>query len=209
MFITFEGCDGSGKSTQARELHARLGALSIPCLLLREPGGTHFCEQVRRLLIEPAYALSPMTQALLFTAARTNLVSSVIRPALDDDLVVVCDRFTDSTLAYQSYGNGLPAEDMYTLNGWATGGLVPDLTIYLDIGIEEGVQRKRRQGEFNVLDAAARAVGEKIRHGYRELMLIDPFRWRWFDATEPSARIAEAIWQEVQRHPSFPLVIDL
>ncbi|MEE3142651.1 MAG: dTMP kinase, partial [Chloroflexota bacterium] len=145
IFIVFEGGDGSGKSTQARNLSQRLRRRSIPVLLTREPGGTPSGESIRRLL-KGQRSFRPMSELLLFEAARAQLVESVIRPGLDGGTTVICDRYTASTVAYQGHGRGLDLALIQRLNEMATGGLVPDLTVLLDLSSLVGLSRRGAAG---------------------------------------------------------------
>ena len=143
MFITFEGPDGSGKTTQSHLLEKYLCKIGRPVLLTREPGGTNIGEIIRRLLLDKAHKkMHARTEALLFNAARAQLIEEAIRPALDAGTIVLCDRFADSTLAYQGYGHRQDRGELLRLIEYATGGLAPDLTLYLDLAPEEGINRK-------------------------------------------------------------------
>lgn len=145
LFITFEGLEGSGKSTQARLLYERLQARGYPVILTREPGGTRIGELIRRILVDLQHTeMAPTTETLLFSAARAQLVSELIRPYLETGGIVLCDRYADSTYAYQGYGLGRDLDELHAIIKVATGGLVPNLTIYLDLTPEEGLERKRR-----------------------------------------------------------------
>lgn len=148
LFITFEGPEGSGKSTQARLLYERLNALGFPVILTREPGGTRIGELIRRILVDLRHTeMAPTTETLLFSAARAQLVSEKIRPYLQTGGIVLCDRYADSTYAYQGYGLGRDLGELHAIITVATGGLLPDLTFYLDLPVEEGLQRKLQAKE--------------------------------------------------------------
>lgn len=167
LFITFEGGEGCGKSVQARALYERLSQSAIPAVLTHEPGGTPLNKKIRRLLKEADnISISPLAELLLFNAARTQLIDEVIRPELEKGKVVICDRYADSTTAYQSYGRGLDSETVAAINNTATGGLKPDLTILLDISAEEGLARKQRRDRFEQEDIA---FHQKVREGYLKL----------------------------------------
>jgi dTMP kinase len=205
LFITLEGPDGAGKSTQAVRLAEALRAQGHSVVLLREPGGTTVGEAIRSLLLANApVAHNPTADAILFNAARAQLVPEVIRPSLARGDVVVCDRFADSTLAYQGYGSGLDLDWLDRLNRWATGNLVPDLTLLLDLTVEEGLRRRatgpsgeqtrfERDGEYD------RGFHERVRDGYRALAASEPERWRTVDASRPPAAVASAILDHVAR----------
>jgi dTMP kinase len=197
LFITFEGGEGCGKSTQARALHRRLKQLAIPALITREPGGTLLGQKLRRWLKwAQDSGISPLTELLLFNAARSQLVSEVLKPNLDKGKTVICDRYADSTTAYQGYGRGLDRETVRTINKAATQGLEPDLTILLDISPEAGLARKssQRQDRF---EQEAVAFHRRVREGYLRLAEAEPRRWLVIDATKDKEGIAQIIWKKV------------
>jgi dTMP kinase len=193
VFITFEGPEGSGKSANARWLAARYESLGQQVRLIREPGGTPFGEAARPLLLQQDPPPSALAALLIFNAARAELVHRVIRPALAEGYIVVCDRFVDSTVAYQGYGAELPLSLVREVNQIATGGLVPDLTLLLDLPAEEGLRRKRAAGEWNVMDGLDVEFHRRVRQGYLALAAADPGRWRVIDATAPLPTVREAI----------------
>lgn len=191
MFVTFEGLDGSGKSTQAKLLCLRLEADGRDVVSTREPGGTPLGEGVRRLLLGGTDAITPWSEAALFTAARAQLVDEVIRPALDRGADVVCDRYLDSSLAYQGLARGLGIERVLQLNLEATGGLLPDLTFLLLVDPEEslarlGEERDRIERE----DSEFRA---RVDQAYRELAALFPRRVLALDGSRAPDEIAEEI----------------
>jgi dTMP kinase len=146
LFVTFEGPEGSGKSTQARMLYGHLHSRGYPVILVREPGGTRIGDLIRRIVLDLQHTeMAATTEMLLFSAARAQLVSQVIRPYLDQGGIVLCDRYADSTYAYQGYGLGHDLEELRSITAVATGGLLPDLTMYLDLTADEGLERKRRK----------------------------------------------------------------
>ena len=199
LFITFEGGEGCGKSVQARALYRRLSQLAIPALLTHEPGGTPFGNRIGRWLKwAPDKDISPLTELLLFNASRAQLVTEVIQPGLKNGKVVVCDRYTDSTTAYQSYGRGLDLDAVKAINNAATQGLKPNLTVLLDISAEEGLARKRgkKQDRF---EQEKLAFHQRVREGYRKLAASDPERWLVIGATQSKKRITEIIWQKVSQ----------
>lgn len=199
-FITFEGPEGSGKSTQIRLLDERLRERGIRTLLTREPGGTPTGEAVRRLLQHEASdaEMAHRTEVLLFCASRAQIVEQVIQPALGQGTWVLCDRFTDSTLAYQGYGRGFALAELRTLNLFATGGLIPDLTVLLDISVDESFRRiAERMSEFDRIERSERIFHERLRKGYLELAAAEPARFRVLSSAPPSAQTGVAVWQVV------------
>lgn len=196
LFITLEGPDGSGKTSQAARLGAALEAEGRDVVLLREPGGTALGERLRELLLHREdMRIDPLADALLFNAARAQLVSEVIRPALAAGKTVLCARFADSTLAYQGYGAGLDLETLKTLETIATAGTHPDLTVLLDVPAETGLNRKRRgRGALTRFESRADlAFHRRVRDGFLRLARDEPERWRVIDATLPRSGVAEAV----------------
>jgi dTMP kinase len=179
MFITLEGPEGSGKTTQARLLAARLRDQGYQVTLTREPGGTDIGDQIRAVVHDPENsAIDPRTEILLYSASRAQHVAQRVGPALAAGEIVVSDRYADSTLAYQGYGRGLDLETLRRITSFATGGLTPDLTLYLDIPAEAGLQRRQLGGgEWNRLDAEALEFHQRVRAGYLELIKQEPERW--------------------------------
>ena len=195
-FIVFEGGDGSGKSTQARSLLRRLRRRGIKVLHTREPGGTPLGQSLR-LLLKSGEAMTPMSELMLFEAARAQLVQQVIRPFLDQGGVVIADRFTSSTMAYQGYGRGLDRELIERLNREATGGLEPDLTVLLDLPVETALARKG-SGNVDNFDDAPVDFHRKIRRGYSALAASDPEGWLVLDGQRPPEELGREIWAKVQ-----------
>lgn len=180
MFITFEGPEGSGKTTQIRLLAEWLRQQGWVVVTTREPGGTRIGNGIRSLLLDIDHTeMTPRTETLLFNAARAQIVHEVIRPALQAGQIVLCDRFADSTLAYQGYGYGQDRAELGQIIHYATGGLLPDLTLYLDVKPEVGLARKQLgQGqEWNRLDARTVAFHQAVQAGYSELIAGEPERW--------------------------------
>jgi dTMP kinase len=195
MFITFEGVEGCGKTTQARLLADRLESFGRTALVTREPGGAAISEQIRAVLLDHRNdGMDPMAEALLYEAARAQFVTEIVRPALAAGIVVICDRFADSTLAYQGYGRGLDLNTLHSLNRIATGGLTPDITFLLDIPVAEGLKRRERGGEWNRMDNAGRAFHERVYNGYHALAREEPDRWRIVDARGAVPDVATAVW---------------
>jgi dTMP kinase len=183
LFVTFEGIDRSGKTTQARLLCDALGEVS---LAVREPGGTPVGERVRELLKNPALAIGPEAEALLFAAARAELVARVIRPALEEGRVVVSDRYLDSSLAYQGAARGLGVDEVARVNEWATGGLVPDLTFLLELDPDAAAART---GESDRFEDEGAALQREVQAAYDRLAESDPARWRRVDADRDPAEV--------------------
>jgi len=199
LFITFEGGEGSGKTLQARALCKRLSQLAIPVLLIQEPGGTSLGKKLARWLRwAQDTAISPLTELLMFNASRAQLVEEVIQPSLEEGKVVICDRYVDSTTAYQSYGRGLALETVMAINSTATRGLNPSLTILLDIPVEEGFARKgaRKRDRF---EQEGIVFHQTVRDGYLKIAANDPERWLVVDASQSKAKIKEIIWQRVSQ----------
>ncbi len=207
MFITFEGPEGSGKSSQIPELSAFLRAQGRTVYTTREPGGTPIGDQVRGVLMSMRNtAMNPRAETLLFCAARAQLVEEVIRPRLVQGEIVISDRYADSTLAYQGYGHGNPLEVLRQLLQFATGGLWPDLTLLLDLPVEQGLQRKRAgNSEWNRLDALEVEFHQRVRQGFLEMAKAEPQRWRVIDASQPREAVQLALRAAVlERLAQFP-----
>lgn len=198
-FIALEGPEGAGKSSQLPDLVRHLEAAGHAVVVTREPGGTPPGERIRAMLLDPAGgALEPVAEALLFSAARAELVRRVIRPALLAGRVVLCDRFTASTLAYQGYGRGLSLADLETVNALATGGFEPDAFLLLDLPAAQGLARRHGDGGVDRIDAEALAFHERVAEGYRSLAAKDPARWRVVDAAGTQEAVAAALWAAVE-----------
>lgn len=199
LFITFEGGEGSGKSAQARALFQRLSQSAIPVILTHEPGVTALGKKIARWLKwGQDMEISPMAELLLFNASRAQLITEVIKPALENGKVVICDRFADSTTAYQSYGRGLALALVKAVNNAAVQGLRPALTILLDLPAEAGLTRKgkRKQDRFEGEDIA---FHRRVREGYLKLAAEEPERWLVINAEKSKEDIAEEIWQKVSK----------
>lgn len=199
MFITLEGPDGSGKTSQVAPLIEYLQQQGLPLLALREPGGTPISEQVRQVIMTlKNTGMNPRTEILLFLAARAQLVAEVIKPALAEGKMILCDRYADSTLAYQGYGHGVDLDILRNLLDFTTGRLYPDLTLLLDIETEAGLRRKRSAGgEWNRLDAYDVAFHQRVRKGYLELAASEPSRWVIIDASQPPEVVQSAMRQAI------------
>jgi dTMP kinase len=200
LFIVFEGPEGSGKSTQAKRLAASLQNSDRRVVLTREPGGTQLGERLRAMLLDPQIdAISPLTEALLYTAARAEHVERVIRPALAAGETVVCDRFFDSTLAYQGGGRGLDLAQLRSVQCFATGGLGPDLRILLDLPVEVGLARRYADAAtVNRLDGEGVAFHQRVREAYLAAVKAAPGAWLVVDGEQPPAQIATQILANVR-----------
>ena len=198
MFITFEGSDGTGKSTQIARLAEYLRQANVQFLLTREPGGNPISEQIRTVIMDlKNTSMHPRTEILLLQAARAQLVEQVIRPHLVKGGVVLSDRYADSTLAYQGFGYQRDLVPLRALIQFATGGLKPDLTLLLDVDVEVGLKRRARGGEWNRLDALQLDFYQRVRQGYFQLVKEEPERWVVIDAMQPFEQVQQAIRQVV------------
>jgi dTMP kinase len=198
MLITFEGPDGSGKTTQMTLLAEFLGQQGVSFLRVREPGGTRIGEQIRNVLHHVDHReMHPRAEVLLYSAARAQLVEEVIRPALDDGQIVLCDRFYDSLFAYQGGGHQLPIKALEQVTAFATGGLKPDLTIFLDIQAEEGLRRRQGDGaaEWNRLDALGLEFHKRVYKQYEAMIAAEPGRWVKVDG----ARDVQSIQTDIRK----------
>lgn len=190
MFITLEGPEGSGKTTQLPKLADYLRQSGFDVLATREPGGTSISEQIRTILHNlENKEMNPRTEILLFQASRAQLVEQVVRPHLAKGGIVICDRYADSTLAYQGYGHQIDIESLRVLVNFATGGLKPDLTLLLDVDVEVGLRRKELKGEWNRLDAYNLEFHQRVHQGYLQLVHAEPERWVVIDASQSPTQV--------------------
>jgi dTMP kinase len=197
LFITFEGGEGCGKSLQSHTLQRKLEQLDIPSILIYEPGGTPLGDRVRRILKHGCdIPISPLTELMLFNSSRSQLVTDVIQPALKENKVVICDRFADSTIAYQHYGRGLTLLLVKEVSRIAAQGCQPDLTFLLDVPPEVGLARKNPDAQDR-FEQEALAFHQKVRLGFLKLAAEEPRRWVVIDSTLPKNRIAAIIWTKV------------
>ena len=209
MFITLEGPEGSGKTSQMAPLAGFLSQMGHSVVCLREPGSSSIGEQIRAVIMAMNNtAMHPRTEILLFLASRAQFVEEVVRPALNAGNWVLCDRYADSTLAYQGYGHQIDLETLRNLLNFATGGLTPDLTLLLDIETNAGLRRKRSAGgEWNRLDAYELAFHRRVWEGYRELARQEPKRWVLIDASQPleivQKQIRQVILERLARQTAF------
>jgi dTMP kinase len=194
MLITLEGPEGSGKTSHVKPLADWLTAQGRRAYVTREPGGTEIGEQIRAVIHDLNNTeMNPRTETLLYQAARAQVVEQVIRPKLAEGYVVLCDRYADSTIAYQGYGHQQNLEEVRALVKYATGGLVPNLTILLDVDVELGLKRKTKNGEWNRLDAYTVEFHQRVRAGYLEMVKQEPKRWVIVDASETWERVQEEL----------------
>jgi len=197
MFITLEGPEGSGKTSHIPYLAEYLREKGHIVFPTREPGGTSISEQIRDILHDLKNAeMHPRTETLLYQAARAQIVEQVIKPRLDDGVIVISDRYYDSTIAYQGYGHQQDLEQVRALVRYATGGLVPDLTVLLDLDVEVGLKRKRKGDEWNRMDAYTVEFHRRVRAGYLEMVKEEPKRWvvvnadqKWDDVQEELRKV--------------------
>jgi dTMP kinase len=191
LFITLEGPEGSGKTSHIPHLVEYLREMGHIVFPTREPGGTSIGEQIREVIHDlKNVEMHPRTETLLYQAARAQIVEQVIKPRLADGEIVISDRYYDSTIAYQGYGHQQDLEQVRALVKYATGGLVPDLTVLLDVDVEEGLRRKKKDNEWNRLDAYTVEFHQRVRKGYHQMVAVEPNRWKIVDAGQK--------WEDVQ-----------
>lgn len=193
LFITLEGGEGAGKSTQLQAIADWLRQRGHEVVVTREPGGTPLGERLREVLLHGQGDMSPDAEALLMFAARAEHLARVIRPALAAGRSVLCDRFTDATYAYQGGGRGIPATRLAALEQWVQGGLRPDLTLLLDLPVEVGLARARGRGAFDRFEREQRDFLERVRAAYLARAAAEPERVRVIDASRPTAEVTRAI----------------
>ncbi len=200
MFITFEGIDLCGKTTQAEILIQRLKNSGFDVVFIREPGGTKISELIRNILLDPQNKeMEPITELFLFSASRAQLVREVIIPSLNSGKIVVCDRFYDSTVAYQGYGRGIEIEKIKVINELASGGLVPDLTFLIDIPVDEiHRRRKEKYGDFDRMENSGDEFYERVRRGYLEIAQTSD-RFVVIDGKDKIDEISAQIWEIVSK----------
>ncbi len=195
LFITLEGPEGSGKTTQIPLLVNHLAARGLNVIQVREPGGTSIGDQVRDILHDMRnQEMNARAELLLYSASRAQLVAQVIRPQLAAGGIVICDRYADSTMAYQGYGRGLDLEALRQITAFATGDLTPDLTLYLDVDPEKGLARRNAGGgEWNRMDAQTLDFYRRVCEGYSRMIQADPGRWVKIDASQDIGTVQRAI----------------
>lgn len=198
MFITLEGPEGSGKTSHVPNLVDYLREMGYVVFPTREPGGTSIGEQIRNVIHDlKNVEMHPRTETLLYQAARSQIVEQVINSRLADGEIIISDRYADSTIAYQGYGHRQNLNDIRALVKYATGGLVPDLTILLDIDVKKGLRRKTKNGEWNRIDAYTVEFHERVRAGYLEMVNAEPSRWIIVNADRPWAKVHAEIKEKI------------
>ncbi len=198
MFLSFEGLDGSGKTTQAKLLQEKLVAEQYTVQFLREPGGTEISERIRDILLDKKHlGMTEIAELLLFSSARTQLVTQVIQPALEKQTIVLCDRFVDSTTAYQGYGRGLQLDAVKTINAFATCGVLPHKTFFIDIPVDE-MYRRRTANNLSVdrMEMSSKEFYERVRNGYHAIAKEEPHRFIIINGMQN----VETIHQEIYLH---------
>ena len=204
VFITFEGCEGCGKSTHSRLLYNYLTRLGYECVITREPGGTRVGEEVRKILLHSdGIDISDVTELFLFESARAQIVREIIKPALDKKRIVICDRFSDATSAYQGYGGKVPAEVIRVLDKVSTGGIKPDLTLIMDIDITTGLTRAKRKG-CDRMEKKVLSYHKRVRAGYMAIAAKEPARVKVvpveYDVNDTQSSIRSRVDRVIQRY---------
>lgn len=194
-FIVFEGGEGSGKSTQAKLLAVRLKRLGFNVVSTHEPGGTILGDKLRRW-VKWGRDITLPTELFCFLASRSQLVTRVIRPALDKNSVVVCDRFISSTIAYQGYGRGVDLAMLEVLNDFVTDGLKPDMTVLLDLDAEQGLARKKRR--WDSFEREEFTFHQRVREGYLKMAAAEPEKWLVVDGSLPEKQVEDMIWEKIR-----------
>ena len=200
LFITLEGGEGVGKSTQLEVLRDHLEAADIPLLMTREPGGTPFAESIRELLLAPRQEkVASDAELLLMFAARAQHIANTVRPALEQGTWVVCDRFTDATYAYQGGGRGVDMQRIAELEQWVQGDFRPDITLLLDAPVEVGLERMRERGNLDRFEQEKAEFFERVRQVYLDRANAEPDRWRVIDAAQPLDKVSGDLRAELDR----------
>lgn len=200
LFISIEGADGSGKSTQIEKLKSYLKDRNYDFVLTREPGGTIISESIREIVLNKDYMqMADTTEALLYAASRAQHVEEYIKPLLKQGKIVICDRFVDSSVVYQGYSRGLGIDNIEKINEYATMGLEPDITILLDIDAEEGLKRKKYQRELDRLELQKFEFHKKVCEGYRKLAKLHPVRIKKIDASMAIEDIHNEIIKSIEQ----------
>ncbi|MGA9191671.1 MAG: dTMP kinase [Anaerolineales bacterium] len=199
LFVTLEGPDGCGKTVQSKRLAEHLRSQGLNVVMTREPGGTEIGDQIRQVIMSlENRQMDPRTEFLLFSASRAQLVKEVIRPHLEAGGVIVSDRFYDSSFAYQGYGHGLPLDELRAITAFATGGLVPDLTLLIDLPAKAGLARRKTGGNWNRMDAYDLAFHQRVRTAYRTMAQTESERWRTVDGDQSPDSVQAALQAAVE-----------
>lgn len=199
-FITFEGNDGSGKTTISRRVYEILRERGTPVIYTREPGGIAIAEQIRTIILDPRNTqMDARTEALLYAASRRQHLVEKVLPALTSGTHVICDRFIDSSLAYQGSGRQIGMEEVYAMNLFATQGLLPDRTLFLDVSLEESMKRMEGRGAKDRLDQESNAFHQRVREGYEQVKMRYPQRIRVIDAHGSIEEVTAACLAEIER----------
>jgi len=200
VFITFEGVEGCGKSTHSKKVFKHLKRLGYPCVRTREPGGTPVGKKIRKILLDPKNKrMNDLAELFLFEASRAQIVGKVISPALAKNKIVICDRFFDATTVYQGYADGLDKAMIKTLNMTATGGLTPDLTIIMDIGIRKGMERATKYRKKDRMEEKPLKYHDKVRKGYLDVAKKEPGRVKLIKTKDDKKETQESVKREVMR----------
>ncbi len=198
VFIAFEGPEGAGKSTQLRHLQRRLQRAGLEPVVTKEPGGTLLGERIRELvLLEPDLDITPLSEFLLYSASRAQLVQDVIKPSLAEGKLVLCDRFAGASVAYQGYGRGLPLDFINPVTAQTTGGLEPDLTLLFDLEPEVGLARVAKRGQKDRLEGADLTFHQRVREGFLAQAETNP-TWKTFDASLSERDLENLVWKAVK-----------
>ena len=201
LFISFEGSDGTGKSTQVRLLSDYLKSRGYDVLLTREPGGTAISEKIRNIILDPVNKeMDGHTEALLYAASRAQLVSEVLRPAIEAGKIVICDRFMDSSIAYQGFARGLGADEVRAINEFAVHGLQPDITFFMDLAPERAMKRVERQGHKDRLESENMEFHRRVYEGFVELSKIYPHRFVRIDALQSIEEISCIVRDYIEKY---------
>ncbi len=199
MFISFEGIDGCGKSTQVKILNEYFISKNIKTLLIREPGGTLLSEKIREILLSKSFEITDISELMLFSAARNNLVATVIEPAINNGIVVICDRFYDSTVAYQGYGRGLDIQKVKLINDIAINGIKPDITFYLKLPIDIANQRANKRKSRDRIEQSGNQFFEKVIEGYDTIANEEPERVKIISAIGSISHIHSLIVDYIKK----------
>ena len=194
-FIVFEGPEGAGKSTQIKHLHARLTQAGLHATITREPGGTPASDAIRNVILDPDLSINPLTEFLLYSASRAQHVSDVIKPALNNNHIVISDRYYGASIAYQGYGRGLELDFIQDLTERVTGGVHPDLVLLLDIDPKQGLERIAKRGNKDRLELADLAFHERVREGF--LQQAKQANWQTLNANQDEEALAADVWSAV------------